>query len=82
MLGYLLDDYAPDTSSGVTTELLSPREKEILHLTANGLTSREIGERLDISPRTVEVHRANIKEKLNLANNSELIKYAVDHGLN
>jgi DNA-binding NarL/FixJ family response regulator len=81
MLTYMIDDYAPDTTSGVTAELLSSREKEILHLTANGLTSREIGERLDISPRTVEAHRANIKEKLNLANTSELIKYAMDHGL-
>lgn len=82
LLSFMIDEYTHDLTSPVTTELLTHREKEILHLTANGLTSREIGERLEISPRTVEAHRANIKEKLSLANNSELIKYAIDHGLN
>ena len=81
MLNIVIDNVAPAQKGTIGPEILSSREKEILHLTANGLTSREIGERLDISFRTVEVHRANIREKLGLENNSELIKYAVARGL-
>ncbi len=81
LMNFIVNDFAPDLASPIAAELLSEREKEILQLTANGLTSREIGERLGISFRTVEVHRANIREKLNLANNSELMKFAIEHGL-
>jgi len=81
LMDLLIDEVAPAGKGALGPEILSAREKEILHLTANGLTSKEIGERLEISYRTVEVHRANIREKLGLENNSELIKYAVDRGL-
>lgn len=81
MTNLIFDDYSADLSSPLTADLLTQREKEILSLTANGLTSKEIGERLDISARTVEAHRANVREKLGITTASELIKYAMDHNL-
>lgn len=81
MTSLIVEDFSTDLTSPLSADLLTVREKEILNLTANGLTSKEIGERLDISARTVEAHRANIREKLGLATQSELIKYAMDHNL-
>ncbi len=60
---------------------LTPREREILPLIAEGHTSREIALRLEISPRTVEHHRANILRKLDLRNTASLIRYAMQRGL-
>ncbi len=62
-------------------ETLTNRERQILHLTAEGYTSREIAERLFISPRTVEKHRENLMTKLGLHSQAELIHYAVQRGL-
>ncbi|SHK71254.1 response regulator [Rhodothermus profundi] len=62
-------------------ETLTDRERQILHLTAEGYTSREIAERLFISPRTVEKHRENLMAKLGLHSQAELIHYAVQRGL-
>jgi len=81
MTSLIVEDYSTDLSSPLTADLLTQREKEILNLTANGLTSKEIAERLEISARTVEAHRANIREKLGISTASELIKYAIDHNL-
>jgi len=61
-------------------ELLSKREKEILLLVGGDLTSKEVGAQLDISFRTVQNHRASIKEKLMIKKNSELIKAAIFYG--
>jgi DNA-binding NarL/FixJ family response regulator len=60
-------------------ESLSPTERRVLALVAQGKTSREIGETLFISPRTVESHRANIGDKLNLRGTNALITFAVAH---
>ncbi|HEY8148245.1 MAG TPA: response regulator transcription factor [Vicinamibacteria bacterium] len=62
-------------------ETLTTREREVLHLAAEGLTNPEIGERLHISPRTAEVHRAHIMEKLGLKTRTDLIAYALRRGL-
>ena len=62
-------------------DLLSTREKEILHLLASGKTNREIAELLFISVATVETHRNNVFQKLHLHNLAELILYAVRKGL-
>ncbi|MBI5755816.1 MAG: response regulator transcription factor [Nitrospirae bacterium] len=62
-------------------ETLSFREKEILRLLARGMTNREISEFLYISVNTVETHRRNVMKKLNIHNLSEIIKYALVHGL-
>lgn len=60
---------------------LSPREREVLDLTAQGLTAREVASALDISSNTVERHRANIMAKLGISNRAQLVRYAVESGL-
>lgn len=63
------------------TELLTPREHEVLACIADGLTNREIAEQLVISVKTVDRHRENIMRKLNLHNRVELVRYAIEKGL-
>ena len=60
---------------------LSPREKEILRLLAEGYTSKEIAEKLVISSSTVHTHRSNLMSKLGLSTRRELMQYARQHGL-
>ena len=60
---------------------LTEREREVLKLIADGLSNAEVAERLVISVKTVERHRANILAKLNLHNRTELVKYAIRKGL-
>ena len=62
-------------------ETLTAREREILQMTVEGGTSQEIGEKLMISPRTVEVHRSNLMNKLGLHNQTELIRFAIKRGI-
>ena len=62
-------------------EKLTTREQMVLALIAQGLSSKEVAKKLDISFRTVEAHRRNIKTKLQLESLAELIRYAVNHGL-
>ena len=62
-------------------EPLTSRELDILRLVVRGNTNRQIAEKLTISVRTVETHRANIMEKLNLHSRAELVRYAAEHGL-
>ena len=59
--------------------VLSPRESEILSALGRGESSKQIAKSLDLSVRTVETHRQNIKRKLDLEGQAELIKYAVEH---
>jgi len=61
-------------------DVLTVREREVLKLTAEGKSSREIADLLFISVRTVEHHRANFMEKLNLKKNVDLVKYAIRKG--
>jgi DNA-binding NarL/FixJ family response regulator len=63
-----------------TGDALSPREREILKLVAEGQSNKEIADQLFISARTVDHHRAKIMEKLNLKGTVELIKYALKNG--
>ncbi|HLQ65865.1 MAG TPA: response regulator transcription factor [Candidatus Limnocylindrales bacterium] len=62
-------------------EKLTSREREVLHLAAEGLSSSQIADRLNISPRTAETHRANAMKKLNLHGQTGLVLYAVERGL-
>lgn len=66
--------------SGPLTETLSQREIEVLTLAAAGLTNKEIGARLGISPRTVQVHLANIFGKLQVASRTEAVLTAIKKG--
>jgi DNA-binding NarL/FixJ family response regulator len=67
--------------SSRTISLLSPREIEILKLIANGLSNNEIAKKLFISPNTVDTHRTNLMQKLNIHNVVGLMKYAIKNGL-
>jgi two-component system response regulator NreC len=62
-------------------ELLTPREREVLQLIAEGHSTRDIAERLCISVKTVETHRAHVIEKLDLHSTAELVKYAIRKGV-
>jgi DNA-binding NarL/FixJ family response regulator len=61
--------------------LLTPRQQEILRLIAHGRSAREIGEQLGLSPKTVDVHRARIMERLDLHDIAALTRYAVRYRL-
>jgi DNA-binding NarL/FixJ family response regulator len=60
---------------------LTRREQEVLRLVVEGLSAKEIGERLFISPKTVENHRTNIMNKLDIHSTMELVRYAAKLGL-
>jgi DNA-binding NarL/FixJ family response regulator len=60
---------------------ITNREREVMILVAQGHSSPQIGEMLNISPRTVEVHRANLMRKLNFRSQADLIRFAIKHGL-
>ena len=63
------------------TNPLTERERQVLQLVARGHTYKEIGAELDISPKTAENHVRNILGKLHLSRRSDLVRYAVEHGL-
>jgi len=79
----VLDAWLERTDGGTADPLdrLSDREREVLHLVAQGLSSTEIGARLFLSPRTVEAHRASVLRKLGLKSRTELIQWALGRGL-
>ena len=60
---------------------ITPRQREILRMVARSHTSREIGEKLEISPRTVETHRANMMQRLGIHDVAGLVRFAVAAGL-
>ncbi len=78
----LVQDYV-NRAEGVsdTRDSLSPREKEIFHLLAEGYSNNEIAKKLVISPSTVHTHRSNMMTKLGLNSRRELIQYARQRGL-
>ncbi len=78
---YLSRVQSDDRSARATYDGLTVREREVLTLVAEGLSNREIAERLTVSLSTVQTHYAHIVEKLNLRNRAELVKYAIRHGL-
>jgi two-component system, NarL family, response regulator NreC len=80
----LLEDYVRKLQrSGVedSFDLLTPREREILQLVAEGKSNKDVANLLNLSVYTVETHRANLMQKLNLRSVPELILYAVRKGI-
>jgi two-component system response regulator NreC len=68
-------------SSTDSQDPLTPRENEVLALLADGDSNVEIADKLTISPKTVARHRENIMRKLNMHSRTELVKYAIRHGI-
>ena len=62
-------------------EALSPREREILQLVAEGKTSQQIAERLSISPKTVDTYRSRLMHKIGVDDVAGLVKFAIQHGV-
>ncbi len=79
----LLQEYKAAETDEDTSKLqqLSSREQEVLALTAEGFSSREIGKKLFISPKTVDTYRSRIMKKLGLDHRSELVRFALRVGL-
>ena len=73
-------------NAGTSTEpnlldSLSPREREILQLVAEGNTSQEIAKRLSISPKTVDTYRSRLMQKIQVKDTAGLVKFAIQHGV-
>jgi DNA-binding NarL/FixJ family response regulator len=79
----VLDDYLErfDREERDSGPPLSPREREVLQLIAEGRANREIAAELHISVKTVETHKASLKSKLDLATTADLTKYAIKAGI-
>lgn len=79
---YIFKYYVGDEETSVPKiQNLSDREVQVLKLIANGVANKEIGEKLFISPKTVEAHRNNILKKLNLKSTADLIKFSIAKNL-
>jgi two-component system response regulator NreC len=68
---------APETKPKPTPKELTPREREITQLLAEGHTVKKIAERLSISGKTVDAHKTNLMKKLDIHNRVDLVKYAI-----
>ena len=66
---------------GAASTPLTPRQREVLQLIAEGLTTKEIAKRLQISVKTAETHRTNLMRKLGLHSVADLTRYAVRNGI-
>ena len=75
--GFLSNSHRPQSSS----EELTPREREVLQLLAEGKTNKEVGGVLGISTKTAEAHRINISRKLGLHSITDLVRYAIRNNL-
>ena len=78
--GLLAEEYVQELEErGLTDsyDLLTDREKEVLHLLAEGRSNKEVAALLDVGLSTVETHRANLMQKLNLHSTAEIVLYAV-----
>jgi len=72
--------YLEPEPSGQPARNLSNREFEVMCMLAMGLTNREIADKLAISVKTVDTHRSHVLKKLNLRNNSDITRFAIQHG--
>ena len=82
----MTDDFADDVINMYRNERRTPfqeltkREKEILQLVVQGLTSKQMAEKLNLSQRTIDHHRSNLLRKFNRKNSVDLVNYAVRNG--
>jgi two-component system response regulator NreC len=76
-----IDGYLTSSQEASAASRLTSRELEVLRLIALGYTSVEVADKFDLSPRTIETHRARIHRKLKVASRAGLVSYALAHGL-
>lgn len=81
LAGLVLGEFRKMSKDSGGTQALSEREREVLQYVARGHTYKDIGEELFISAKTVENHVRNILKKLHLSRKQELIRYALEHGI-
>ncbi len=80
--GELLDSYRDsENPSGKQNQRLTTRQSEVLQLVAEGRSAKEVARALGISVRTAEAHKAKIMETLEFGNTTELVQYAIRHGI-
>jgi DNA-binding NarL/FixJ family response regulator len=79
--GAVVGDMIDKDDGASPFQKLSPREREVLQLLAEGRATKEIARQLDVSAKTIETHRRKLMEKLNIYSVAELTKYAVREGL-
>ena len=79
--GYLTGGSEPATKAKKPGTMLTEREREVMRLLAEGMTSREVAGQLEISIRTVEAHRINISRKLSFSSIADLVRYAIRNGI-
>jgi len=70
-----------NTDLAQALRILTPREMEVLKLVAEGYTNQEIADKLVLSIKTVQAHRANVMGKLELHDITQLVRFALRHGL-
>jgi DNA-binding NarL/FixJ family response regulator len=81
LAGLVLGEFRRMAKTAGGVQPLSEREREVLQYVARGHSYREIGDELFISPKTVENHVRNILGKLHLNRKQELVRYALEHGI-
>jgi DNA-binding NarL/FixJ family response regulator len=78
----VVDDYVRRVGPGTTTlDQLTPRQREILQLIAEGQSTKEIAQTLDLSVKTVETHRAQLMDRLDIHDVAGLVRYAIRTGV-
>jgi DNA-binding NarL/FixJ family response regulator len=79
---FVLDDYVRRTDdAAITVAAVTPREREIIQLLAEGRSNKEVASALSVSVKTIEAHRANVMRKLRLRSVSDLVRYAIRNGI-
>jgi DNA-binding NarL/FixJ family response regulator len=79
---HIISDYARTAAAqAVASDPLTPRQREILKLIAEGLTTKAIARKLDISAKTVDTHRVQLMERLGIHEIAGLVRYAIRSGL-
>jgi DNA-binding NarL/FixJ family response regulator len=79
LTGLLIDGLLGDPNPTSPIESLSPREREVLHLTVTGASSADIGLRLSLSRKTIDTYRSRVMGKLGVTDLAGLIRFAVAH---
>jgi len=77
----VIDDYIAERHRTSPLDSLSPRERQILQLIAEGKTSAEVGAMLFLSPKTVDTYRSRMMHKLNIGDLPNLVKFAIQNGI-